>query len=157
MNLAEASMERFSRPLFKSVLDGVSDVEWDAFVRALSTHTIRNVSLAGGIGSFDLRPRRLGELGVMINMRRDKRGAWVGDLAPKFEHLGANAGQQFEVFALSMKKYDIELASTARPEGVSRSGRLAILHCGGSGALEKWPEGAFKTTKAIFDRSNGIF
>jgi hypothetical protein len=139
----------------------VTDAAWDAFVRAVSSRPIRDVSKGGGVGSFDLRPRRLGELGVMVNMRRSERGAWVGDLLPRYAGLGASVSQQLEVFTKSMVKYDADLlAGLVRPESasrMSRSGCLAILHCGGSGALRRWPEGAFVSTRALFERVNDIF
>lgn len=152
-------MERFSRPLFSSVLAGVSASAWDAFVRALSTSGMRTTAVSGAVGSFELRPRRLGEIGVLTNMRRDAGGRWVGDFVAPYseESIRLDANLQYEIFALSMKRYDDELSSLVRPEGASRSGCLAILHCGGRGALKRWPEGAFDTTKAIFDRANKLF
>lgn len=155
-----AAADRFAgaRQLFKSVLSGVPDAAWDAFVRAVSSRSIRDVSRGGGIGSFDLRPRRLGEIGVMVNLLRGDRGKWVGDLAPEYADLGRDATLQYRVFALSTKLYDADLVEgrIARPEGVSRSGALAVLHCGGKGAIDGWPR-AFKTTRETFDRANDIF
>lgn len=146
---------RFARQApFKSPLEGVIDYAWDAFVRAVSTRSIRDVSIGGGIGSFDLQPRRLGEIGVMENLRRENN-RWIGDLTPKYEALRQNAILQYEVFVLSVKTYDEE--KIARPEGVSRSGALVILQRGGVGALKAWPEGVFKTTKALFERANNLF
>lgn len=152
---------RFARVPFKSPLSGVSDVAWDAFALALSVRGVSATAASGGVGSFELRPRRLGELGILTNMHRDERGKWVGDyVLPDTEALiRCRPARQLEIFSLSMVAYDADLTSglLARPDGASRSGCLAILHCGGTGALERWPEGAFKTTRAIFDRVNGLF
>ena len=156
---APAPAGRFARPLFKSPLKGVTDAQWDAFVRAFSTRPITAESKAHGIGSFDLRPRRLVELGVMENLRRATRppGECIADLTAKYADLGKNATRQYEVFARSMTEYDAELADLKMPEGCTRSGALAILHCGGTGALEQWPKNAFKTTSQIFKKTNGLF
>jgi hypothetical protein len=161
MTARTASVNRFARPLYKSALSGVTDAQWDAFVCACSTRVIQGLSPAQGIGSFDLHPRRLGELGVMVNLRRG-RCTWTGDLVPAYADLRINAIRQYEVFVHSMKEYDGRLGDGSDlrlrpPPGASRSGALVILHCGGVGALEAWPERAFATTKALFERSNNLF
>ena len=157
-----ASADRFLRSVIRrSALDGVSDAAWDAFVRAMSVRTIRGVSLGGGIGTFDLRPRRLGEIGVMKNLRREGEppGRWVGDLESKYAALGDSSGQQYEVFVMSVRAYDEEILAgeIAIPGGVTRSGAHAVLHCGRRQALAEWPEGAFKTTRELFNKVNNIF
>jgi hypothetical protein len=151
--------ERFARHLLRSVLPGVTDVAWNKFVRAMSVQTIRDVSARGGIGSFDLPPRRLGELEVMVNLRRADGGKWQVDLVPRYGSLGEDAILQGHIFSLSMKRYDEEIGrgDLVLPEGVSRSGALGILHCGGRGALCAWPETRFESTRATFSRTNGIF
>src|SRR5271165_4421423 len=113
--------------VIKSPLPGVSSEKWDVFVRIMSVQLIKDVSLAGGIGSFDLRPRRLGELEVMTNLHRNDRGVWVGDLLPKFALIRSSLGLQYKIFEDSMKKYDAALVSEeiVKPENVSKSGALA--------------------------------
>ena len=145
--------------LFPSPLVDVPDEAWDVFLRASSTRKISEVSRSGAIGSFELRPRRLGELGVMVNLRRGPGGIWVGDLAPKYANLKVSGGKQREVFEISTKAYDDELSAGtfAKPDGVTRSGAHAILHFGGRGAIESWPERAFLGTRAAFERTNGLF
>jgi hypothetical protein len=157
--MPQASENRFTkRSTLKSALPGVSDEAWDHFVRIMSTKSITNVSLGGAIGSFELRPRRLGQIGVMTNLRRGDKGIWEGDLVEKYEHLGRDATQQYQVFALSMRLFDEEMSGgkVKIPPGVNRGGALAILHCGGKEALGMWPEKMFKTTKILFDKTNEI-
>ena len=153
MTAAQASMAtpRFTRTLVESPLPGVTAPQWDALARACSVQGIRAISRSGGIGSYDMRPRRLGELGVMENLRRGPGGRWVGDLVQEYADLGVDLRLQNRVFAASMVAYDQEIASAALvlPEGVSRSGGLAILHRGGGGALRAWPEGAFAEARAL--------
>jgi len=156
---SEANVDRFTkRVLFPSFLPGVSNEACDAFVRAMSTQAITATSRAGWIGSFELRPRRLGEIEVMTNVRRGPH-SWTGDLLPGYESLPKSGTKQYEVFARSNKLYDDQMTSgeIARPDGVSRSGALAVLHCGGREALVTWPKGAFKSTKILFEKTNGTF
>ena len=155
------SQDRFARVLFKSELPGVADAAWDAFVRAMSVSVIKGCSKGGGIGSFDLRPVRLGELSVMENLRREEAppGRWVGDLAGRYAGLREDAILQYEVFVMSVRAYDEEILAgeIAVPGGVTRSGAHAVLHCGRRQALAEWPEGAFKTTRELFNKVNNLF
>lgn len=157
--LSAGRSSRFSGTLFKSPLSEVTDAAWDAFVRTLSMRPIGATSEAGGIGSFDILPRRLGELGVMMNMRRGPDGKWTGDFVQPYsaESIRCDAGLQLRIFTLSMREYDKDLVGMTRPPGASRSGCLAILHRGGAGALGRWPGGAFRTTREIFERANNLF
>ena len=159
---AEAIASR--RVVFRSPLQGVPDEAWDRFARIMSVQAIAGVSPGGGVGSFALRPRRLGEISchgepVMVNLHRGRGGAWEGDLSPGCQNLQRNAVQQYQVFVLSTRAYDEEMGrgEISRPPGVTRSGALAVLHCGGRAALSVWPAGAFKTTMGIFERTNNLF
>ena len=95
----------------------------------------------------------------MVNLHRGRGGAWEGDLSPGCQNLQRNAVQQYQVFVLSTRAYDEEMGrgEISRPPGVTRSGALAVLHCGGRAALSVWPAGAFKTTMGIFERTNNLF
>ncbi len=163
---------RFARVPFKSELSDVADEAWDAFVRAIALYVapdstelrprpIRHISISGGYGSFDLRPRRLAELGVLTNVRRDERGKCTGDFVPPYSEteLLRNSVLQYNLFVSSVKKYDEDIIEgrVCLPDGVSRSGAHAVLHCGGRGALLRWPDGAFRTTQEVFDRTNNLF
>lgn len=154
-------MGSFARRVFKSPLVGVNDAAWDRFVVAMSTQAICGKSRYGGLGSFDLTPKRLGELGVLTNMRRQAKppGLWIGDFVAPYTETKflRDAEEQYVLFKRSTKLYDDELTHIARPEGVSRSGALAIMHRGGSEALTSWPARGFKTTREVFARANNLF
>jgi hypothetical protein len=150
--------------LLQSPLEGVSAEAWHKLMRKMSVQAIGDISESGGFGSFDLRARRLGELGVMANLRTERRGdrqIWVGDfVAPYTEaEFLRSLVVQTKVFKVSMKGYDLEMkaGTIVRPEGVSRSGALAILHRGGKGALASWPSRALSDTIALHEAAKDIF
>jgi hypothetical protein len=153
-----AAMDRFAAEPQRSILAGVSDAAFDAFQRAMASQRISDVSKEG-LGSFALGLRRLGELGVMANLRRAEAGRWCGDWVPPYSEAAflGSLRLQAKIFHASVRNHDAELAGLARPAGASRSGCLAILHRGGLGALREWPAGAFRSTKALFERANGLF
>ena len=144
----------------KSPLVSATPAQWKRFLLIMGTKPIRSKSESGGMGSFDIRPRRLGELGVMKDLHRGEGGKWTGTFAAPYSEASFNVSQaQVEIFEKSMAKYEIEIREgrLAKPTGVSMSGALAILHCGGEGALSSWPAKAFKNTRETFNRANGIF
>lgn len=157
--MTAAAATRFVRPLLRSPLGSVTDEVWDDFVAKFSCHPIGHVTSGGALGSFELRPRRLGEIEVMENLRRDDRGIWQGDLRAAYVALGRDALLQYRVFSISMCKYaeEIDSKKVVLPFGVTRSGALAVLHCGGRQALSRWPDGAFLTTQKLFESTNGMF
>jgi hypothetical protein len=162
---ATAEAGRFSRAHLLSPLEGVPDRAWEAYVRACSVAGVRERTSHGLFGSFAMRARRLGEIGVLECVRRDDRGVWVGDFVPPDTEEGflASPARQIEVFSDSTRRYDVELSAgvasgaIARPAGASRSGCLAILHCGGIGAIQRFPGGAFASTTRLFQATNNLF
>jgi len=160
--LARHIEDRF-HTILTSPLAGVSASAWSTFVRALDTQTIGAVSASGGYGSFDLRPRRLAELGYMQDLRsanRNGRTIQVGDfiLPLTEEKLLADPILQYKILVNSIKGYDAELTvgEVTRPTTVSRAGALAILHRGGRGALRAWPR-LFSDTQIIYTATQGLF
>jgi len=155
--------------LAPSPLVGVTDVAWNRFLGVMHVQAINAVSTSGGFGCFDLRPRRLAEIRIMRDVKlerrsRDedlggKRAVYVGEFVSSTREAFLNSfPMQLDAFVKSNRLYDIVLRQELhRPEGVSRSGALAILHRGGKGALATWPEKALEETKALFERANLIF
>lgn len=155
------SPRRFERQA--SALAGVDDGAWDCFTRALCVQPINAISASGGFGCWDLRPRRLGELGVMTDLRYvagPGRDRWEGDFVSPWsaDVLLGDVIAQHGLFVASMRLYAAALADgrIVRPVEVSRAGALAILHRGGRGALASWPR-LFDDTRAIFDAAKGLF
>lgn len=148
---------------YTSPLKGVSDAAWEKFVYALNVQPIDAVSESGGLGCFDLRPRRLVELGIMENLRYERRGKHVTQvgafIAPQTKDLFlTNPMAQYEVLVRSMKAYDEDLSSgvIAKPAYAGRSGTLVVLHRGGRGALKKWPK-VFSHTAKIYHAAKSLF
>lgn len=147
-----------------SPLPGVSKEAWDRFAKALEVQSNTAVSESGGFGTYDIRPRRLVELGICTNPRlvnkHKERSVYECDFKPPWtkEKFLADLMAQCNAFKQSMVLYHKDLASGVieKPEGVSISGALAILHIGGRGALKAWPD-LFDNTRARYEAANGAF
>jgi hypothetical protein len=145
-------------------LPGVSSPAWQGFVRALTVQGVGAVSDSGGFGCFDLRPRRLADLGIMSGIhaartpsgRQVGTGAWVAPwTAGRF--LGSLVAQ-YSALVRSLRLYDeaMRAGTLERPAGCSRAGALAILHRGGVSALRSFPN-LFSDTRALYERAQGAF
>lgn len=158
--------------VLKSELDGVSDEAWTDFALALKTASIGAVSASNAYGMFEFKPRRLADLGLIRNVFKTrgptKRMVWIGEwIAPMTEakFLGSPT-EQYKALASSMRDYvkrlrdgSIPKPDGGRPQGMTLSGALAVLHrCGPSG-LKTWNDAAarFPETNALYQKANGIF
>lgn len=169
---ASASLvARFSSAI-RSPLAGVPLPAWQKFVAALEVQRMDAVSSRGGLGSYDLRPRRLEELGYVQDLRRQggkARGGqpqvYVCRFRPPLtqERFLKDPTAQMEALARSMRLYEQELHTGAlqRPKGLSLAGVLAILHSGGRGALaqvaDQGTAALFTHTRAVYERAQGAF
>lgn len=152
------------RSQWKSPLRGVSDQQWERFVKVLDVQPIRDISESGGFGSYDMRPRRLKELGYVDNLRRvrtsSSRQIYDCDFIKPWtrERFLSDPLAQLKALARSMESYqrELELGEIARPEGASLAGTLVILHRGGRGALRAWPQ-LFDDTRALYEAARGAF
>ena len=120
-----------------SPIASVSDDAWRAFVAAMTVRPAVDADDAKGFGCFDIRPRRLAELGLAK--------------PNTFEEC-------YEVFVKSVVAYldDIQAGRLTVPEGVSRAGTLAILQRGGRGALTAYPD-MFSDTHEVYERAKWCF
>jgi hypothetical protein len=156
----------------RSPFADISDVEWTRFVRAMTVQAICAVSDSGGLGCYDLRPRRLVELGLMEkgSLRRVRGsyerqvqvGTFVapapGERAMTDERFLGDLDAQHDAFIASVRAHldDIATGRVQVPAGVSRAGALAILHRGGRAALAAWPE-LLSHTAALYERAKDCF
>jgi len=149
---------------FPCPIDGVEQDAWERFVRACATgKRLGAVSETNALGIFELRPRRLADLGILRNLRRTQPGEhgpkaiWIGcfvdaafgvQLRKRFE-------VQYQVFCASVREHADRLMSGAlkRPESLTLSGALAALHRAGEGALERLNP----KTAALVESANGLF
>lgn len=149
----------------RSPLVGVSNLVWNRFVDALVINDDRGPgkgrprphnarTYAGGVGIFGMLPKRLVELHVIkeVSIRDGKTIAVKDKLLLAFL---ANPIEQYRIFVLSIMGYSAALA--ALPEGMSRSGALALHHRLGPNALVKWQQHQQPSTIALFKRANGLF
>ena len=162
IEVKSASDMRFV-PFIKSPLPDVSDEAWAKFVRAMDSGNVQTITPSGGYGAFDMRPRRLVELGYAKGLTRGKYGRrliWKCDFLPPWTETKflQDPFAQYAAFRSSMIKYAEALRTGAhvRPAKCSLSGALAILHVGGHGALSKFPA-LFSSTQKVYDAAKGIF
>lgn len=116
-------------------------------------------TLAGGYGCFDMRPRRLADLGYMRNIRRGTlagRVVTVGDFIPSVMTEAKflfDPDAQHDALLESLRRYD-RLAMVA---GASRSGSLALYHRLGPDAPQKWLAHQEPSTLSLYRRTNNLF
>ncbi|MES2179851.1 MAG: hypothetical protein V4550_18465 [Gemmatimonadota bacterium] len=169
---------RADERVLKSELPNVSNAAWTSFVFAMKVAPLDAVSPSNGLGMFDIRYKRLADLKLVENLRykRDpitNRSVQVADWVPPLTRdlFLKSANAQYKVFVASCRAYYKLLKEAEhydecalrpdfeRPDDVSMSGALAILHRGGRAALEKWsdPENRFEATLELFRNANGVF
>ena len=154
-----------------SQIPGVPDEQWTEFALAMKTADPKSISGAGAYGMFELKPRRLADLGLMknvtpVNARSNGRLAWKGEwVAPLTEKkFLSSAVAQYDAFGKSMRAYvkGLEDGSVPQPEAglpqeMTLSGALAILHRCGPRGLLGWANERFPETVALYEATNGIF
>ena len=170
----DVSREQVERPtsILQSEIPGISDEAWTEFSKAMKTAEVGSVSASNGHGMFEMKPRRLADLGLMKELsclrgpmnRMVWKGEFVSPLTQKI--FLKDPKVQYRAFSASMRKYvdglrdnSIPRPDGGRPEGLTLSGALAVLHrCGPSG-LKTWndEENRFPDTVNLYQRANGIF
>ncbi len=170
---AEIEQSQASDALLPSCIDGVPDEGWTAFVKAMHTAMPSAISSTNAMGMFEMKPRRLADLGIMHNItctRSPTTGcmAWVGEfVAPMTakSFLGTPRAQ-YKAFCSSMRDYVQRLQDGSitypedAPEDLTLSGVLAILHRLGPQGLRTWNDTSkprFEGTEALVARANGVF
>ncbi len=147
-----------------SPLPNVSDASWAQFVRLLETQDVRAVSNSGGFGAYDMRPKRLAELRIVrlagLGRSRNNRQHYECEFIPPWnqDKFLSDPRLQYRVLVMSMAKYAEEMRSglIQKPEDLSLSGALAILHRGMIGALKGYPK-LFDDTRQLLSQAQGVF
>jgi hypothetical protein len=150
---------RFANTAVPSPLEGVSASAWRAFVTVLAVQPTSAISRCGGLGAYNIRPRRLVELGRATNFRRIGNRKVCDFIEPWTQkRFLSDRVAQDAVLVKSMRAYYSALrdGSIKKPEDVSMSGALVLLHSGGRGALENWTE-MFDGTKSLYELTKGLF
>ena len=153
--------------VLKSELEGVSDDAWTRFVRAMKTQGPAAISASNAFGMFEMRPKRLEDLGLMTELSSSRsptgRMVWTGKwVAPVSEKVFLeNPRVQYKVWITSIKLYvdSIYTENEDLPSGISLSGALAILHRCGPRGLINWgdTENRFPETIDLVERTNNVF
>jgi len=147
-----------------SPLEGVSSDAWSHFVAALEVQAVDAVSDSGGLGSYDIRPRRLVELGYAVGLDSKRTPAGRQIRVCNFvlpwtqKRFLEEPVAQYVALSKSISLYHRAIVSGELkvPEGVSVAGALVILQRGGTGALKAWPN-LFDNTRALFKAAQGAF
>jgi hypothetical protein len=77
---------RFTSSIPESPLRGVTREQWRAFYAGLQVQPHNTISESGGLGIFDIRPRRLVELGYATGLRSERRPtthAWASGVCTR--------------------------------------------------------------------------
>jgi hypothetical protein len=157
---------RHNDRVLPSELPGVSNEQWTDFVLMMKVGSLNTISSSNGLGMFDIRYKRLADMGLVTNLRyrqdvitrRSVQEAdWVAPLTR--DKFLKSAGVQLKVFSESCKDYFnwLKCEQVKLPEGATFSGALAILHRGGKSALAKWDQQQFESTLELYRRVNGVF
>jgi hypothetical protein len=160
----------FGGRVLESPIEGVSDAAWTEFVLAMRVAALGTVSANSDLGMFAMKPRRLADLGLVKDLKRERSPlgpmVWTGVWKMSQEKFLASPSAQYSAFTRSMTRYvdalkagELPLPEGGVPEDMSLSGMLAILHkCGPSG-LRTWNDEAnrFELTITLYEATNGVF
>lgn len=158
--------------VLKSEIPNVSNEAWTNFVLAMKTAQPTAVSASNSLGMFEMKVRRLVDLGLVRNAKRTRspsgRLMWLGEFVPPLterEFLN-KPSKQYEVFINSTKSYisglvdgSVNKPDGGFPVGMTLSGALSILHRCGPTGLKGWndPSDRFSDTVALYEQTNGLF
>lgn len=159
-----------SKRALPSPIPGVSSEAWTKFCLTMRTQGTGDVSPSNAVGIFEMMPRRLVDLGILVNTKRVKspksgRMVLVGEFKPPMTEkiFTSNSLVQYNAFSESMRRYAEQLKNkgieSPKIDGMTLSGALAILHRSGPEGLKKWVDKKtrFPTTESMYNRTNGIF
>lgn len=182
-SMSEAALTPPANHVLKSPLDCATDAQWTKFIFAMKTADLDTVGPANEQGMFAMRPRRLVDLGLGMDLESTRmdsgRMGWVFLFVPPMtEELFLGPGEsgsdakhaaaaqiQLDTFTRSMLDYVAAIRAktipspAVRPAGLTLSGALAVLHrCGPSG-LKSWADVSSRRqdTITLVDCANGAF
>lgn len=170
----EQPVDEEPKPItFKSPFKKVSDEKWTEFVNAMRTAELSNVSDSNALGAFEMKMRRLGDLGLVKNLRcvrspDTNRLIWEGDFVSPMtaKRFLSDPDAQYRAFSDSMRDYRKRIKKGEVPwpegglvDGTTFSGVLAILHRAGPKGIANFadPEKRFPETEELYNKVNGIF
>lgn len=162
------AVRRFDAPpLLVSPLLDVDSRAWSRFATAMEVQPVHAVSSSGGLGAYDMRPSRLCELGY-AKKEKQRRLEDGGRQVQACTFIGkwtrekflTHPVEQYTAFCRSMRLYQEALREgkpRRLPAELPLASALAILHRGGRGALERWPDAIFPATAKLLERVGRCF
>lgn len=172
MLTAARTAVRKGLPLYHSQLAGVSDAAWTALVQVLMVPLIGEKwkdgtplqgevrpldfeGSTGDLGCFALRQKHLVDLKLMRVVKDDNgrfvRNAFVRGDVDRFK---ANSLAQYDALSCLLRRYDSMLP---RPDGMSRSGAVALCHRAGPTGLVSWARRKLPATVVLVGLADGLF
>lgn len=160
-----------ARKLIASPFKDVSGAAWTRFARVIAgRNRLGTVNPKGFYGLFQLGVRRLTDLDIMSDPKKQSDGSWTGTWVVPMEKFLSDPKLQYRAFAKSMELYRIVISEKfkkiigAQIEGksVTLSGLLAVAHMAGSQGLEKWLTSEnvrkrFSHVTEMYLKANGVF
>jgi hypothetical protein len=162
----------FSKRKPKSTpLPGVPLALWEKYVAVMVLAPKDRVSPQGKLGTFQMGPRRMVDLGLMTSSQKIDRGGvgmWVGSWKPPLtedKFLGSMP-LQYAAFTRSCKAMAPKVSGLVGVEVDGRkctlSGLLGVAHMAGEAGCLGWVKDPqvrrkFASTTEVFARTNGIF
>lgn len=173
---AKLQPQPVSAPPRKSPLPGVSDFDWQQFVKRSSIATPSTVSPNYRLGMYELTARELSDIRWMTDAYKGPyqgRVVWLGTWADgkTLERFLASTDLQYDAL-VALTKFHARAIEARHGEVLSKreiegqpatlSGLLAVARKAGLGGLKSWLENEkereeFPETTARFTRFNGLF
>lgn len=160
---------------FTSVIPGVTDAQWTAYVKKQKQGKINGVTKSNSLGLFLMGYRMLQDLGYTRNSRKVakvidgvSRTVWDGEFIPPLtlDSFLSNALVQYEAFAKMSVLQAARIKSLYGPliagsnGSITLSGLLNVAKVAGMGGLDAWlkePGKRKADTTAEFNSFNGMF
>ena len=156
----------------KSPVEGVVVVRWVRFTRTLARHPLGYDAPGGRMGMFGLHARRLADVGLAQNPRKETIGSEVGVWTADWQKplskktFLASPPLQYEAFKRSVvdmvPKVSGLVGAVIDGEKCTLSGLLGVGHVAGSAGVAGWVKDPavrkkFQNTTNTFNLTNGIF
>jgi hypothetical protein len=159
---------------YRSPLPEASDEQWAEFARLMQTGELSAITPSGQVGLFKTRLKRLEDLGLATNVRRESHhggATWMANLrAPlTMDRLLSDPLLQYRIFVASMKRYRSEILAQHRrvlgteieSKRATLSGLLAVAHHAGP-SLASWltnpaDRQRFEKTTVAYNATTGVF
>jgi len=134
-------------------LPEATDETWMQYLRAVGSGRTALVSKGGLIGMFLTGARRLGELGVMVNVKKQrhpnpdiKTTIWWGEFAPDYADYLTSAPKQYAVFAKELEslrgtvlaRFRSYIGQVKAEKKATLSGLLTLSRQAGLAGMADW-------------------